>query len=140
MQYSGEWYLDKPHGKGMLIYPDGSILKGHFAGGLSEGCFTYYSVDGHVELQDFKGGCLIKTRLLHKAGDGRGMLFIGILPRKNLLYLDDTLRGHQRTSEGRLSRTFLHARPVDCRDMQCLQNFFIVFSVFVLCLFEGQSW
>lgn len=66
MRYNGEWYLDRPQGRGMLIYPDGSILKGHFAGGLSEGSFTYYSSNGYVDLLDFRGGCLIKSRSMQK--------------------------------------------------------------------------
>ena len=66
LRYNGEWYLDRPQGKGMLIYPDGSILKGYFAGGLCEGSFTHYSSSGHVDLLDFRRGCLVKSEPLRQ--------------------------------------------------------------------------
>ena len=75
MRYNGEWYLDRPQGKGMLIYPDGSILKGYFAGGLSEGAFTYYSREGYIDLVDFKGGSLVRSRPLQKMDYRNGMIF-----------------------------------------------------------------
>ena len=81
MRYEGNWYLDKPHGRGMLIYPDGSILRGHFAGGLNEGGFVYHSSDGYIELQDYKGGCLLTSRPFRKAPENTGKHFRRIVPK-----------------------------------------------------------
>lgn len=64
MHYNGEWYLDKPHGNGILRYPDGSVLKGHFAGGAQEGCFVYYSSEGCIELRDYQSGNLLSSKVL----------------------------------------------------------------------------
>ena len=66
LQYRGYWYVDKPHGFGYLIYPDGSVLKGHFAGGLQQGGFEYLSADGNVELRDYHSGNLIASRRIQE--------------------------------------------------------------------------
>ena len=82
IRYNGEWYLDRPQGKGMLIYPDGSILKGYFAGGQHEGSFTHYSSSGHVELLDFRRGCLVKSRPLRQMNccDGKKLRSLSLCP------------------------------------------------------------
>ena len=64
MHYNGEWYLDKPHGNGILRYPDGSVLRGHFAGGSQEGCFVYYSSESCIELRDYQNGNLLSSKVL----------------------------------------------------------------------------
>ena len=69
MHYNGEWYLDKPHGNGILRYPDGSVLRGHFAGGSQEGCFIYYSSEGCIELRDYQSGNLLSSKLLQSPNE-----------------------------------------------------------------------
>jgi len=59
--YAGEWYADKPHGRGRYTYAaSGDVYDGEFHHGQYHGSGTYYSSrDGHAKEGEWREGLLL---------------------------------------------------------------------------------
>lgn len=44
--YVGEWLRGKPHGRGMMIFPNGSIYDGYFLRGRTIGIGRFFQGNG----------------------------------------------------------------------------------------------